>query len=125
MWAEDLLGQWNELLTGAKLERRLHASSGAAAESSVMTTWDLCRDGTFHSSQSATASVKVPGSLSLITNQVSHTGRWSVEIRGQDALLVFTPRDGQRSTYTLTSDGQETYLDGERVVRTRSPVCPP
>lgn len=124
LWAQDSVSHWQDLLAGAKLERGSHVSSGEGAGSTVKMSWDLCRDGTFHSSHSSTASAEVPGSVSLSTNQVSHTGRWSVEIQGQEAFLVLTQRDGRRITYHLTSDGQTTSLNGDRVSHRRSPLCP-
>ena len=124
VWAEDLVSHWKELLAGAKLERQSHVSSGSGAGAGLSTTWDLCRDGTFHSSHSSTASVEAPGSLSLSTNAVTHTGRWSVEIRGEEALLVLMYRDGRRIAHALSADGPTTSLDGERVTSMRSSICP-
>ena len=123
LYAEDSVGSWVELLSGAKFVRQ--ATSGVTgAESKVKMSWDLCPNGVFYSSQAATASVEAPGSMSLSTNQVTHTGRWSVEIQGSDALLVLTQRDGRRITYHLTSDAGTTFLEGEPVRQTRSTVCP-
>lgn len=123
IWAEDIVSDWEDILTGTKLELQSHVSAGAAAGSGVRSTWDLCRDGTFHSSHSSTASVEIPGSKSLSTNQVSHAGKWRVEGQGQNALLILTYREGQGITYQLTSDSQTIYLQGDRVSHTKSLVC--
>ena len=122
--ADDPIGHWKESLAGTKLEQQSHASGGTTADARSTTTWHLCRDGTFRSTHSATASVVAPGSLSLSANQVTHRGRWSVESREQDASLVLTHRDGHTNSYRLTSDGQTTYLDGQPVLQTRSRLCP-
>jgi hypothetical protein len=121
--AEDPVN-YMEMLSGAKLERNSRVSSGLGSDSSIKIAWDLCPDGTFRSSHSATSSVEGSGSQSLSINQTSNTGRWSVEMQGQDALLVLIPRGGQRTVYQLVFDGQTLYLEGEKVGRTRSRVCP-
>jgi len=122
--ADDLIGHWKESLAGTKLEQQSHASGGTTTDATAKTTWHLCRDGTFRSSHSATASVEAHGSLSLSANQVTQRGRWSVENREQEAFLVLTQRDGHTISYRLTSEGQTTYLDGKAVTQTRSRLCP-
>lgn len=119
---EDPGAHWKESLAGTKLEQQWHASGGPT-DATAKTTWHLCPDGTFRSSHSATASVEAQGSLSLSSNQVTHSGRWSVETRGQDVFLVLRQRDGRTISYRLSSDGQTTYLDGQGVIQTRSRLC--
>jgi len=121
--AEDP-ANYMEMLSGAKLERETRVSSGLGSASNIKIAWDLCPDGSFRSSHSATSSVEASGSQSLSMNQTSNTGRWSVEMQGQDAVLVLIPRGGQRTVYQLVFDGQTLYLEGEKVGRSRSRVCP-
>jgi len=117
------MGGWKDRLAGARLERQSHISRGAGAEAGVQSIWDLCRDGTFHTSHSSSASIDIPGSLSLSTNQVSDTGKWSVEIHDQDALLRLAFRNGRPITHRLHLEGPTMYLDGEQVSFTRSTLC--
>ena len=124
LYAEDAVGSWVKLLSGMKLVRHAQASGVPGAESTVKMSWDLCPNGVFYSSQAATASVEAPGSISLSTNQVTHTGQWSVQTVGSDALLVLAQQDGRRITYHLTADSGTTFLEGEAVRQMPSTACP-
>ena len=115
--------QWEDLLAGMMLERVSSHSSGNGGGFTATSVWHLCRDGSFRYSHSSSASVEAPGSLGSSTSQISQTGRWSVAVKGGEALLVLRHSNGTQTLYPITYDGENTSLDGERVSRVPSKQC--
>ena len=116
--------QWEDLLAGMMLKRESSHSSGDGGGFRATSVWHLCRGGSFRYSHSSTVSVEAPGSLGSSTSQVSQTGRWSVVIKGSEALLVLKHSNGTQTSHLIAYDGEQTYLDGERVIRAPSHECP-
>jgi hypothetical protein len=125
-WAAepDPTTQWEDRLAGMVFKRESSHSSGEGGGFTATSVWHLCRGGSFRYSHSSTASVEAPGSLGSSTSQISQTGRWSVAIKGGQALLVLRYKDGTQTSYALAYDGVKTYLEGEPLFPGPSRNCP-
>jgi hypothetical protein len=126
--ASALVGEWRALLVGMKLEQLESYSnydrSGAGGGYSRRAVWHLCADGRFTSSYSAHAAVDADAASGLGTSAEEASGRWTVEVRAGQAVLVLAADDGTQATHALGYDGEKTFLDGERVFRVPSDACP-
>ena len=123
-----LVGEWQALLAGMKLEQLESYSSyggaGAGGGTSRHAVWHLCADGRFTSSYSAHTAIDAEAASGLGTTAEERSGRWSVAVREGQAILVLAGSDGAETTHALASEGEKTFLDGERVFRVPSDACP-
>ncbi len=126
--ASALVGEWQALLAGMKLEQLESYSSyggaGAGGGTSRHAVWHLCADGRFTSSYSAHTAIDAEAASGLGTTAEERSGRWSIAAREGQAVLVLAGSDGAETTHALGYDGEKTFLDGERVFRVPSDACP-
>jgi hypothetical protein len=120
----SVTNHWHDLLAGMMLKRLEQYSSGAGGGYNMSTVWHLCRDGRFSYMHSSHVTVNVPGGegMSSADEDVRH-GRWRVEVKGTDALLILTEDNGAVRSHALAYDGEKTYLDNQRVFRVASEEC--
>lgn len=126
--ASALVGEWQALLAGTKLEQLESYSSyggaGAGGGYSRHAVWHLCADGRFTSSYSAHTAIDAEAASGLGTTAEERSGRWNIAVREGQPVLVLAGSDGAETTHALGYDGEKTFLDGERVFRVPSDACP-
>ncbi len=116
--------QWRAFLAGMMLKYLSSYSSGHSGGYSSTAVWHLCRDGQFYYSSSSSVSVDVPGASGSSGDRQQREGVWGLEVKGMEALLVLTDREGTQTRHRIDFDGKQTLLDGQRVFRVTSDHCP-
>lgn len=94
-FADAILDKWKQGLSGA----RLTAYKGSAISSnSSLTVLNLCRNGRY--SYYREGSWSVPGTAGgASSNRV--TGRWDVQRKGNQVLLVYVTDQGQEGAFPM------------------------
>jgi hypothetical protein len=117
-------GPWYDLLAGMMLKQLSSYSSGSSGGYSSTTVFHLCRDGSFSYYSGGSVSVYVEGATGGGTNESRDSGRWSVEVSGQEAFLVLDSDSGESVRLQLYYDGEKTFVNGARYFRVASDACP-
>jgi hypothetical protein len=115
--------QWQERLTGMML-RTLTSYSSRGGGTDIGTIWNLCRDGKFTYTHVPAAAAEGSASRSSDGEPRERRGQWRIVTTGSDAALLLIDQSGTQTSHTLTADGEDTFVDGERVFRIASPDCP-
>ncbi|HEX2139819.1 MAG TPA: hypothetical protein VHG33_08920 [Woeseiaceae bacterium] len=121
--------QWRAYLAGMMLKRQSSYYSGGGADGSYVggstsESLHLCRDGTYaYLSSSSVAADAGGGTSGYSAGDGAERGQWSVETIGDRAVLNLRSTGGEASQHSLQVQGNETYVDGERVYRVQSDRC--
>lgn len=122
------LQQWRQMLGGMMLKRMSSYYSGSFDGSYVggssSETLHLCSDGSFaYFSSSQVAADGGGGASGYSGGSGGNTGKWDLQMMGNQVTLVLSFDNGEQSQHVITYDGEKTLLDGERVYRVRSDRC--
>lgn len=118
----SLLKEWYGRLSGMMLTRQWTQPDRTGESTTTSQVWHLCYDGRFVYSLSLGPSTTGPPDAGR--EQDREVGSWRVEANNASALLVLTTSFGTSRSYSLKYDGEQTYLDGEPVIRAASDQCP-
>jgi hypothetical protein len=124
----DTTQQWRALLAGMMLKRSSSyysgGNDGGYVGGSSSQTLHLCRDGTYaYLSHSSVAADAGGGTSGYSAGDGAELGRWRVETIGAHTLLSLSSANGEVSQHVLQTQGNETYVDGERALRVQSDRC--
>jgi hypothetical protein len=112
--------QWQGLLGGMMLKTFSTYSDGQSGGMAASSTWHFCRTGEF--AYAHESSIVVEGMSS--GGQEHRQGRWRIDVRGTQPMLILTDDEGRVTTHGLGFDGKATFVDKEKVHRVASEVCP-
>jgi hypothetical protein len=114
-----IVKQWDEKIRGTRLTYMNSYDSGYGSGGySDETVIDLCPQGYFNYSSNSHTSVDV-GSTAYSNSQSGGAGEWKLKgNQSGQAVLQLTFYSGEVYEYTLTNDGDKTFLNGNRYFRT-------
>lgn len=124
---QDYVGIWQEQLRHCRLTRMESYNSGYGNGGYNTTeTIHLCREGYFGYYRSSNVSMDTGGAFGSSSGQGSGRGTWTViaDATTGQPVLQLSFDTGEIKTYTITWDGDKTFLNGERYFRTYGDINP-
>jgi hypothetical protein len=117
---------WSQRLTGQVLHYfSTYNSGGGGGGMATHRVLHLCGDGRFSYSGDSSLTMNVPGASASGGGRSGSRGQWRIESpTPTTAVLVLTADGGSPMRWPLRSDGEKTFLNGQRWLRAKSDVCP-
>jgi hypothetical protein len=119
---------WTQRLRGRRLtylrSNRDSGVTGSHFESTERNIY-LCSDGTFQGTSQSQIAFDTQGGFGHGTSggPLSGDGRWEVAALGGGVSLVLRLTNGETLTYRLETNGNQTFLEGQRWFVVENPVC--
>jgi hypothetical protein len=104
-----LAQRWLQKLRG-KVVKQFIGGGGAAGQK----TLHLRSDGTWTYRSSVAIAADVPGVSASSTSRNAASGRWRIHERNGHVVLQLTTDSGESELLTLTDDGRQWYLNGDK-----------
>jgi hypothetical protein len=119
---------WRQKLTGMRVAYFKHGGSSDLGGSYVWSdkrNIDLCRDGTFQATGGFSGSIGTANASGWAQNNSGQqSGQWRIIGQAGQPALELRHASGQLETFTLSTDGSKTFLNGVRWYVIENPSCP-
>lgn len=118
-----VIEEWKSALNGMRLTYMNTYSSGSSGGYSDKIQIDLCPGQIFKYSDRSSMSLDVDGGYAYSHGQNNGDGMWEIISIGEQPVLRLNFHDGSNRQYTISTQGNDFYLDNRRYFRTREANC--
>jgi hypothetical protein len=117
--------RWAQLLSGQMLHYfSSYNSGGASGGMAAHRVLHLCADGRFAYFGDRMVTMNVPGASASSGGRGGFHGQWTLDAATPGgAVLVLRGDDGRQLRWSVTYDGQKTFVNGQRWLRAASDAC--